>query len=93
MLKDKIIVNTDLEGKILENNAEFNLKKPDNYKKLNEDFAKLIEQDIKEFIKVLQQNESDILGMQERYYKSTRKENKGLWKSAEITVNVNLKIN
>lgn len=93
VLKDKIIINTDLEGKILENNAEFNLKNPDSYKKLNKDFGNLIEKDIKEFIKVLQQNESDILGLQEKYYKNTRKENKGLWKSAEVIVNVNLKIN
>ena len=93
ILKDKIIINTDLEGKILENNAEFNLKDTDSYKKLNNDFGNLIEKDIEEFIKILQENKSDVLGLQEKYYKSTRKENQGLWLSADIEVNVNLKIN
>lgn len=91
--KDKIIINTNLEGKILENNANFNLKDITSYKKLNDDFSKLIEKDIKNFIKLLQENESDILGLQEIYYKSTRKENNGLWKSCDIEVKVNLKIN
>lgn len=93
VLKDKIIVNSNLEAKILENNAEFNLKDTFSYKTLNKDFGKLIEQDIKEFIKILQRNKSDILGLQEKYYKNTRKKNQGLWTSAEIEVNVNLKIN
>ena len=93
VLKDKIIINTNLEGKILENNANFDLKKPDSYKKLNKDFAKLIETDILDFIKFLQENESDILGLQEIYYKKTRKDNKNLWLSSKIEVNVNLKIN
>lgn len=91
--KDKIIINTKLEGKILENNAVFDLTKDEAYKKLNKDFSTLIEKDIKKFIKLLQTNDSDILGLQEIYYKSTRKENKDLWKTAEIKVNVDLKIN
>lgn len=90
---DKIIINTNLSGKILENNAEFNLKDTDSYKKLNKDFGLLIEKDIKEFIKIIQKNKSDVLGLQEIYYKNTRKENKGLWETAEIEVNVNLAIN
>ena len=91
--KDKIKINTKLEGKILENNAELNLKETDSYKKLNNDFEKLIKDDIKKFIKVLQENESDILGLQEIYYKSTRKENKNLWLTSFVDVNVDLKIN
>lgn len=91
--KDKIIIKTDLEGKILENNANFNLKDTDTYKKLNKDFGTKIQKDIKNFIKILQENESDILGLQEIYYKSTRKDNKDLWKTSDIEVNVNLKIN
>ena len=90
---NKIIINTKLEGKILENNADFNLKETESYQKLNEDFAKLIANDIKEFIKVLQYNESDILGLQEMYYKKTRKENNNLWQNADIEINVKLKIN
>ena len=91
--KDKIIINTNLEGKILENNANFNLKDTSSYEKLNKDFSNLIAKDIKKFIQILQENESDILGLQEIYYKKTRKENKELWQNSEIEVKVDLKIN
>lgn len=91
--KDKIKINTKLEGKILENNANFNLKDTESYEQLNKDFAKLIKKNIIKFIKILQENESDILGLQEIYYKKTRKNNKNLWLSADIEVNVDLKIN
>lgn len=91
--KDKIIINTNLEGKILENNAMFDLKDTKSYEKLNKDFGKIIEKDIKKFIEILQENESDILGLQEIYYKNTRKENKNLWLNANVEVKVNLKIN
>lgn len=91
--KDKIIINTKLEGKILENNPEFNLKDTNNYKMLNNDFSNIIENKIIDFIKLSQDNESDILGLQEIYYKKARKENKGLWIHSDIEVNVDLKIN
>ena len=93
VLSDKIKIYTSLEGKILENNEEFNLKDTKSFEKLNKDFSKLIEKDIKSFIKILQANESDILGLQEIYYKKTRKENKNLWLAADIDVKVDLKIN
>jgi len=90
---DKISINTNLEGKVLENNANFDLTNPDSYEKLNKDFSKIIEKDIKKFIELLQENKSDILGFQEIYYKKTRKDNKDLWQVADIEVNVNLKVN
>ncbi|MBE6156499.1 MAG: Ger(x)C family spore germination protein [Firmicutes bacterium] len=90
---NKIIINTNLEGKVIENNANFDLTKNDAYQKLNKDFGILIEKDIKNFVELLQANESDILGFQEIYYKKTRKENKELWKHADIEVKVNLKVN
>lgn len=91
--KDKIIINTKLEGKILENNPEFNLKDTNNYKMLNKDFSNIIENKIIDFIKLLQNNESDILGLQEIYYKKFRKDNNNLWLHCDIEVNVDLKIN
>lgn len=90
---NKIKINTKLDGKILENNANFNLKESKDYTKLNKDFEKIIKKDIKEFINLLQNNESDVLGLQEIYYKKTRKDNKNLWENAEVEVTVDLKIN
>lgn len=91
--KDKIIIDCELVAKILENNANFNLKDEKMYKKLNKDFSEVIENDIKEFISTLQKNKSDILGFSDKYYKSTRKSNDNLWLTSDVEVNVNLKIN
>lgn len=91
--KDLIDITINCEGKILENNKEFNLIKTETFKKLNKDFSKILETEIKNFIKTLQDNESDILGLQEIYYKKYRKNNKKLWKNANIKVHVNLIIN
>lgn len=90
---DKIIINTKLDGKILENNPEFNLKDTEIYEKLNKDFGNIIKDDINNFVKILQENNSDILGLQSIYYKKYNKENKNLWLNAKIEVNVDLKIN
>jgi len=90
---NKIIITTNLEGKVIENNANLDLTKDSAYETLNHDFSKLIEKDIENFIKFLQENESDILGLQEIYYKKTRNQNHSLWKNADVEVKVNLKVN
>ena len=91
--KDKINIDLNLEGKIIENNANFNLKDVLSYQVLNADFSKIIEKDVYKFIKLLQKEKSDILGLSENYYKDTRENNEDLWTSAEVFVTVNLKIN
>lgn len=90
---NEIKLNLKLEGKIIENNPKFNLKNTNAYKKLNKDFETVIKKDLKKFINILQENNSDILGLEESYYKKTRKDNKDLWTTADIEVSVNLKIN
>ncbi len=90
---DKITLDLKLDGKILDNSADFNLKDEKSYQKLNEDFALLIKEKVKDFIKKLQQNQTDILGFQEMYYKKFRKENHNLWQTSDVSVNVDLKIN
>ena len=91
--QDKINITTKLEAKIIENNANLNLKEEKTYQKLNADFDKVIANEINDFIKTLQKNASDILGFSDIYYKKMRKENHNLWQNAEINVDVDLKIN
>lgn len=91
--KDKIKISANLVAEVLENNPEFNLKDEDTYKRLNKDFEKVIQKDIIDFIKLLQDEECDIFGFQEIYYKKYRKENKKLWLTSDIEVKVDLKIN
>lgn len=90
---DKIIINTDLEAKIIQNEAGFDLTKDDEYKKLNQEFEKIVKENIHNFIKTIQENKSDILGLQDMYYRKYKKDNHNLWESADINIKVNLKIN
>lgn len=90
---DKIIINTDLEAKIIQNEAGFDLTKDDEYKKLNKEFEKIVKENIYTFIKTIQENKSDILGLQDIYYRKYNKDNHNLWETADINIKVNLKIN
>ena len=93
VLDNEINLNVELKGKIVENNPNFDLKNEKTYEKLDKDFAKVIEDEITNFVKVLQKNKSDVLGFQDLYYKKTRKENKDLWTKAQVNTQINLKIN
>lgn len=90
---DEIIIDLELEGKVIDNEAGIKLNEEKSYKMLNQDFANIIKEDVVNFVSKLQKNQSDILGLQDIYYKTTRKENKNLWETAKINVNVDLKIN
>lgn len=90
---EKIIIDTNLNAKIIENNTNFNFKDAKTYQKLTDDFKKLITNYLKNFIKDLQKNESDILGLENIYYKKYNKNNYGLWQKDDIEINVNIKIN
>lgn len=90
---DELSFKLDLKGRLIENNPAFDLKKEEIYKMLNNDFEEIIKSDIEKFIKNIQKNQSDILGLQEIYYKKTRKENNNLWIHSKVNVSVNLQIN
>ncbi len=90
---DKININLNLKGRVIENNPNLDLKNEKTYKKINEDFEKIIKNDVLNFINYLQDNKSDILGFQDIYYKSKRKKNNGLWINAKVNVQVDLKVN
>ena len=69
------------------------MKDTDTYQKLNKDFSNLISNYIKDFVNILQDNESDILGLEEKYYKTHGKSNNHLWKYANVSVKTELKVN
>ncbi len=90
---NNINIKVDIEAKIIENNSDIDLKNTDNYTKLNEDFSQIIKSDIEAFIKILQTNNCDVLGLQDKYYKKYNKDNKGLWQYNDINVTTNVKVN
>lgn len=88
-----INVNGNLMGRIIDNAPKYNIRDPKNLEKIDNDFTNLLNKKISEFIKVLQDNNSDILGITRNYYKKTRTKDKDYWLKLDIKSNIKFNIN
>ena len=88
-----ITVTGNLMGRILDNDPKFNIRDPKNLEKIDNDFTNLLNDKIKEFIKILQDNNCDILGITKNYYKKTRTKNKNYWLNLDIKSDIKFYIN
>lgn len=93
-IKNNTIEVTGKINALLTNNtSDLDLTKASSLKKINSKFNNILEKDIKDFIKKLQNNESDILGLTKKYYKQTKIDDKDLWKYLDISINIDLTVN
>ena len=83
----------NLMGRIIDNDPKYNIRDPKNLEKIDNDFTNLLNKKIPEFIKVLQDNNSDILGITRNYYKKTRTKDKDYWLKLDIKSNIKFNIN
>lgn len=88
-----INVTGNLMGRIIDNDPKYNIRDPKNLEKIDNDFTNLLNKKISEFIKVLQDNNSDILGITRNYYKKTRTKDKDYWLKLDIKSNIKFNIN
>lgn len=88
-----ITLSGDLTGKIMDNEPNFTIRNLDTLEKLNNDFQKLINKKLDEFIKVLQENKSDILFLAESYYQDKRIKEENFWVNLDIESDVAFYIN
>lgn len=88
-----INIKGNLMGRILDNDPKFNIRNKDNLEKLDNNFSRLLNDKLQEFMKVIQESDSDILGLSEKYYKKTRKKDKDYWQKLDIKSNINFYIN
>lgn len=88
-----INVTGNLMGRIIDNDPKYNIRDPKNLEKIDNDFTNLLNKKISEFIKVLQDNKSDILGITRNYYKKTRTKDKDYWLKLDIKSNIKFNIN
>lgn len=91
--KGTINVTRNLMGRIIDNDPKFNIRDPKNLEKIDNDFTNLLNDKIKEFIKVLQDNNTDILGITKNYYKKTRDKDKDYWLKLDIKSDIRFNIN
>lgn len=88
-----INVTGNLMGRIIDNDPKYNIRDPKNLERIDNDFTNLLNKKIPEFIKVLQDNNSDILGITKNFYKKTRTKNKDYWLKLDIKSNIKFNIN
>lgn len=88
-----INISGNIMGRIIDNDPEFNIRAPKNLDKIDTDFTNLLDKKIEEFIKVLQDNNTDILGITKNYYKKTRDKDKDYWLKLDIKSDIRFNIN
>lgn len=88
-----INVTGNLMGRIIDNDPKYNIRDPKNLERIDNDFTNLLNKKIPEFIKVLQDNNSDILGITRNYYKKTRTKDKDYWLKLDIKSKIKFNIN
>lgn len=85
-------IDIDMKAEIELNSSSIDLKKEETYKKINKDFSKIAQKKYEKLLNKLKDLDIDPLGIDQTYYKKTRKKVDGLYKE-DIKININLKIN
>ena len=80
-------------GRILDNDPKINIRNINNLTKLDNDFTNILNEKIKNFLKTIQEKDSDLLGLTRGYYQKTRNQDKNYWKKLDINANINFYIN
>lgn len=83
-----INVNILLEGEILENTPNFDLRKEETYKKLEKEFNNILYDDFNNIFNILKNNKIDSLGLNNKQYKKSKKNNKNI---LDNNININIK--
>ncbi|MBE6147968.1 MAG: Ger(x)C family spore germination protein [Firmicutes bacterium] len=91
--KNKIKIDIQIEGEISENLPNFDLRKEKTYIDLGKDFSTKLTNDIQKLIDYLVQENLDVIGLENRYYKKYRKSNKNILQNCDIRVDAKVTIN
>lgn len=89
----EIRVKGKLTGKIMDNEPNFSIRELDALDRLNNDFKKIINDKIEEFMKIIQENKTDILFLAANYYQKTRIKEENFWVNLDIVSDVDFNIN
>lgn len=90
--ENQIIIKNKLSGTIIQDSCKYDLRDPKVYQQLNEQFKPIVEQEFKKVLELLKYNQTDILGINEQYYKKNR-EPLEKWYEKEFVYNAEININ
>jgi spore germination protein KC len=91
--KDNININLEMKAIVIDNAPKIDLLNSDNYNMLSDDFKSIMEEKITHIINLLQQNNSDLLGIKYKYYLNTRNDLKNAWAKEKINITTKIDIN
>lgn len=86
--KDKIIINIKGMGKVKKVNSDLHLEEKGSYKVIEKDIEETITNEIEKFLDESLENESDLVGFKDLYYKFFKKEKENI----PYEINVEVKI-
>ncbi len=89
----EVKITGKLNGRINEDNCNYNLKEEKAYLELEKIFKKIIESKMDEILKKLQLANSNILYIGKNYYNKYRKKDFYLWTTQKFTYDLDFKIN
>jgi len=87
--KNLVTISLETEAQVKENNTNMNFKEEATYKKLDKDFTLILEEKLNDFLTTLKEYDADILGLQNMYYKKTKKDVSSYLKDVSVKFDVN----
>lgn len=91
--KNQINISGNVQGKILDNASEIDIKNTNNLEKINAKFTKSINEEFTNFFKIVQKSNADILGLSRQNYIKTRHKNNSFWHHLNVSCNIKFTIN
>ncbi len=89
---DLITIKVNAVAEIKKSPTTLNIDDNDSFEIVEKIYEESLTSDIESFIKTCQKNNTDLLGLENIYYINSRKENKDLWLSANIKIEVNVSV-
>ena len=90
--EDAVQIKSHLTASIITDGCKFDLRDPEVYTTIDKLFEPLIEQHFQNAIKIIQKNQTDILGINNRYYKKNKKALED-WYTKDFTFDIQLNVN
>lgn len=86
--KDKIIINIIGMGKIKKVNKDINLENKKEYKEIEKGIQETIATEVKDFINESLENNADLVGFKDLYYKTYQKEKNNIPYEVNVQINI-----
>ena len=93
LYKNNFYINLNMDGEIVENNCDIDLDDINEYKKITKNITNDFNNDLNNFLDKTKNLNSDLLGINKKYYNKYRKRKKDYFMNTSYKTNVKLNLN